>query len=138
MEEIKKLFKNAGADKWTCSHKVQRYCDECERSRDTYFNPFPECTGIESCSKSYKDIIFNRNLNPEMQLEVLKALIRGRWIEFAQYMGELGKEKYYMGRIDLKKHYTGETFEETLAGIANQMWEELPESSKKKIKEILS
>ena len=137
-EEIKKLFKNAGADKWTCSHKIQKYCDENKGCRDPYFNPYPLCKGIKECTEDYKDEVFDRYFSPEMQLEVLKVLIDGLWVELAHYRkGDLGSGCYYAGKVDFKKHFEAPTFEETLAGLVNRMWGSISESARERIREIL-
>ena len=132
-EEIKKLFEKVGAERWTCSQKIQKYCKENKDCRDPYFNPYPICVGFEECTKEYKNKVFDRFLTPEMQLEILKVLMSGTWVEFAQHFGN----KFYMGRIDFKKRFQSETFEECLAGITNLMWEDLSESNKNRIKNIL-
>ena len=76
-------------------------------------------------------------LSESQQLQILQVLIRGRWIEFAQYAGELGKTKYYVGKIDFKAHYEAETFEEALAGLTVRIWENLSSTDKKKVQKIL-
>ena len=132
-EEIRKLFKNAGADKWTCSHKIQKYCDENKGCRDPYFDPYPVCKGLEACTKDYKDEVFDRYFSPEMQLEVLKVLIDGLWIEFAHYRNK----GYYAGKVDFKQHFEAETFEEALAGLVNRVWNSMSDSARERIREIL-
>lgn len=38
-----------------CEHLLQnKYCDEDKPCRDTYFEPFPYCVGIDYCKKDYK------------------------------------------------------------------------------------
>ena len=76
-------------------------------------------------------------LSDSQQLKLLLVLIRGRWIEFAQYVGELGKTKCYVGKVDFKAHFEAEYFDEALAGLTLRLWENLSETDKKKIQEIL-
>ena len=137
-EEIIKLFKNAEADRWVCSQRIQKYCREGKGSRDPLFNPYPVCCGEEACTKDCKDIIFNRYFSEEMQLEVFKVLIEGRWIEFAHYRkGDLGSKSYYAGTVNFKNRFEAETFDETLAGIVNLLWSSMNNEDKNKIKKIL-
>lgn len=77
------------------------------------------------------------SLSDSQQLQLLQVLIRGRWIEFAQYVGELGKPKYYVGKVDFKAHFEAETFEEALAGLTIRIWENLSITDKKKVQKIL-
>lgn len=77
-------------------------------------------------------------LSEHQQLELLKVLIEGRWIEFAHYRkGDLGADHYYAGKVDFKSHFEDEDFAETLAGLTNQIWCNLNETDKEKIREVL-
>lgn len=77
-------------------------------------------------------------LNYRQQIELLKVLIEGRWIEFAHYRkGDLGDFCYYAGKVNFKSHFEDEDFAETLAGLINQTWCNLNETDKEKIREIL-
>ena len=79
-------------------------------------------------------------VSEHQQLELLKVLIEGRWIEFAHYRkGDLGSNPnhYYAGKVDFKAHFEDEDFAETLAGLINQIWCNLNETDKEKIREIL-
>ena len=79
-------------------------------------------------------------LSEHQQLELLKVLIEGRWIEFAHYRkGDLGSNPnhYYAGKVDFKAHFEDEDFAETLAGLINQIWCNLNETDKEKIREVL-
>ena len=137
MEEIKKLFKNAEILACTCSHKIQEYCDEDNYCREVD-EIIPECCGIENCTKKYKDIVFDRYLTDRMQLQLLKVLIEGRWVEFAHYgKNSLKSGYYYAGKIDFKARFEAETFDETLAGLINKLWKNLSEKDQNKIKKIL-
>ena len=69
----------------------------------------------------------------EKQIELLKVIMHGTWIEMAQHFGT----NYYMGRIDFRKHLEAETFEEALAGMTCLLWEELSEKDKERVKDIL-
>ena len=99
----------------------------------------PVREGIVFCRLRYGFSFYpadSRN-QTHQQLQLLQVLIRGRWIEFAQYVGELGKPKYYVGKIDFKAHFEAETFEEALTGLIIRIWENLSEKDKNKIQEIL-
>ena len=76
-------------------------------------------------------------LSESQQLQILQVLIRGRWIEFAQYVGELGIPKYYVGKIDFKSYYKADSFREALAGLTVRIWENMSETDKNKIREAL-
>ena len=81
----------------------------------------------------YSGIPAYSSLSEHQQLEILKVIIHGTWIEISRYFGK----RVYMGRIDYKRRYQAETFEECLAGITNLLWEEMSETSKEKIRKIL-
>jgi hypothetical protein len=77
-------------------------------------------------------------LSEHQQLELLKVLIEGRWIEFAHYRkGDLGSKSYYAGTVNFKNRFEAETFDETLAGIVNLLWSSMNNEDKNKIKKIL-
>lgn len=134
-DEVKKLYKNAEAYSKTCSHKVGRYCDEDNYCRDVD-DIIPECCGLENCTKKYKDIIFGKYFSERAQLEVLKVLIEGRWIEFAHYRkGDKGN--YYAGKVDFKAHFEADDFEEVIAGLTNKLWLYLNDTDKERIRRAL-
>ena len=77
-------------------------------------------------------------LSDGQQLDLLKVLIEGRWIEFAHYRkGDLGSSCYYAGKVDFKAHLEAEEFEEVLAGLIVRLWSNLSPTDQNKIKEIL-
>lgn len=77
-------------------------------------------------------------LSYRQQIELLKVLIEGRWIEFAHYRkGDLGDFCYYAGKVDFKSHFENESFEEVLAGLINLMWENINGTDKEKIRKII-
>jgi hypothetical protein len=83
-------------------------------------------------------VISHELFSEKMQLEVLKELIEGRWIEFAHYRkGDLGSKSYYAGTVNFKNRFEAETFDETLAGIVNLLWSSMNNEDKNKIKKIL-
>ena len=92
-----------------------------------------ECIG-------YEEKYLFPELSEHQQLELLKVLIEGRWIEFAHYRkGDLGSNPnhYYAGKVNFKAYFENEDFTETLAGLTNQIWCNLNETDKERIREIL-
>ena len=53
------------------------------------------------------------SLNSYQQLELLKVLMHGRWVELARWF----PNEYYCGEINFKNRITTESFEETLSGM---------------------
>ena len=83
-----------------------------------------ECIGYDLVYPSF---------TPEKQLELLKVIMHGTWIEMAKHFNT----GYYMGEIDFKSHVEEKTFDEALAAIANLLWENISDKDKEEIKEIL-
>ena len=110
MNEIEELYKKAGVEKI--------------RVNEMIIPSSGECIGYDLVYPSF---------TVEKQIELLKVIMQGTWIEMAQHFGT----KFYMGEINFKKHYEAETFEEVLAGITRLLWEELNPRQKEEIKNIL-
>ena len=73
------------------------------------------------------------SLSSYQQLELLKVLINGRWIELGKHFhGGL-----YMGEISFRHHISTPDFESTLCGLICQCWETFNEEDKERIKSIL-
>lgn len=72
-------------------------------------------------------------LSSYQQLELLKVLIHGRWIEFGRHF----HTGFYMGEINFKHHIQTPNFEDTLCGIICQCWDTFNEEDKEEIRKIL-
>ena len=73
------------------------------------------------------------SLSSYQQLELLKVLINGRWIEFGKHF----HQGYYMGEINFRHHVSTPDFESTLCGLICECWETFNSTDKERIKEIL-
>lgn len=110
MNEIEELYKKAGVEKVRVNEQI--------------IPSSGECIGYDLVYPSF---------TPEKQIELLKVIMHGTWIEMAQHFDT----KFFMGEIDFRKHFEAETFEEVLAGITRLLWEEFSPRQKEEIKEIL-
>ena len=78
------------------------------------------------------------SLSDSQQLDLIKVLIEGRWIEFAHYRkGDLGSSCYYAGKVDFKAHHEDISFDEVIAGLLCKIWSSLNSTDKERVKEIL-
>ena len=73
------------------------------------------------------------SLNYYQQLELLKVLMHGRWVELARWF----PNKYYCGEINFKNRITTESFEETLSGMLLLCYDSFNKQDIGRIKEIL-
>ena len=67
------------------------------------------------------------------QIELLKVLIDGQWIEMSRHFGN----RYYMGTIDFKKRQENESFEDLLCSMIYLCYNNMNNERKQKIKIIL-
>lgn len=118
MCEIEKMYKLANCAEYKCSHKIQRYCDECKSCRDTYFDPYPVCMGND-CNKDYKQIEFVDSFYNEKQYEILKLIVKS------------------FGFNSLDKPIWDKGWDIAVAKLVNQYWEVLSSVEQQKITNIL-
>ena len=73
------------------------------------------------------------SLSSYQQIELLKVLINGRWIEFGKHFSK----GFYMGEINFKHRISTPDFESTLCGLICQCWETFNDEDKERIRSIL-
>ena len=122
MNEIEKLYENAEVKKQIpklCSSN-ELYCKECEAYIE---DVMPYCKNAE-----YPPF------TAEKQLELIKWLINE--VDYITMWHFNNSEKPY--DFDLgSRNSGGETFEDALAQMINNLWQDLTEEEKQQIKEIL-
>ena len=124
MSEIEKLYENVGISK-----RGKRDCTTCE-----YLDCQNYCL-ISENNKCAKFKFVFPDFTAEKQLELIKWLIQE--VDNLNLWYFSGKEEVFdfnLGIINAK----GATFEETLAKIINNLWQDLTEEEKEQIKEILN
>ena len=122
MNEVTKLYENAGIEKEVIPCPAKYYGYDCTRNN----------WDDEDCSC---DIEGYSPFTAEKQLKIIKWLLKSYDIGFSQ----LGQ------RIDtsldgvncISGLGSGDTFEESLAQAINDLWQDLTEEERKQIKEIL-
>ena len=118
MNEVEKMYKLANCAEYKCSHKIQRYCDECKRCRDPYFEPFLVCEG-DNCKKNYKQIEFVYKFDNEKQYKVLKLIVKS------------------FGFNSLDKPIWDKGWDIAIAKLVNHYWNVLSNSEQQEIINIL-
>jgi len=108
MNEIEKLYKNAGV--------VFMKCSECDNNVDCGFGDWKNC---------------HSPFTTEKQLLLIQWLAETRPIHINFYIDKWVIE----GMVRYGKRY--DTFEDALSGYINQIWQDLTEEEKQQIKEIL-
>lgn len=146
MSEITKLYENAGVK--------PTYTDECQMA-DSYYSMAKdlnergilfddymkqECPNKNEMCYETCPYAYNKEFYPpftaEKQLELIKWLaIKG---DFA-YTVDIAKntDAYWTIYFD-DSRWTAEEFEETFAGLINQLWQDLTEEEKEQIRGILN
>ena len=114
MKEIEKLYSLAGV-------KKQLYCDICKAREHS----------LGLCAETKCDV-FYPPFTAEKQIELIKWLIINRGLKPDYDEKEWGFCTYYIGG------YYRETFEEALANLLNELWQDLTDTEKEQIKEILN
>lgn len=117
MSEIEKLYKNAGVEK-------QKYY-ACKRP-------------------DYSDV-FEEKLPPftaEKQLELIKWLAKKKFVAYNNsggwFIGIIPTYSEELGIVCKNKAMNIDSFDEALAGLINNLWQNLSLEEKQQIKEILS
>ena len=125
MNEITKLYENAGVNPIK-----QGYCDwDCDC-------PYPDISCGDDCSYwKYEDETKYPPFTAEKQIELIKWLINE--VDYITMWHFNNSKKPY--DFDLgSRNSGGETFEDALTQMINNLWQDLTEEERKQIKEILS
>lgn len=119
MNEIEKMYENAGIGKrmscfFTCSGET---CSV-------------DCEHFEKLDMSYPPF------TSEKQIELIKLLIKHE--DFCWTIAQQGKDTKYVFYVGYE-HSSGDfkEFTEAIAGIINDLWQDLTDAEKQQIKEIL-
>lgn len=121
MNEIEKLYENAGVEAK----------NKCKSSQCIVTNPHPDwCNKCESLSKAYPPF------TAEKQLELIKLLMEQE--DFSWIIAQRGKNTEYAFYVGYEYSSKGfKEFTEALAGIINNLWQDLTEEEKEQVRRIL-
>lgn len=119
MSEIEKMYENAGIkpDHYRCEgceYDYEDICpDDCPNSQAIYppFTAEKQITLIKFLLKNYEGVDISKKINRFNFL-----------VDNATFIG---------------CHHNDKSFEESLAGVINKLWADMPEEEKQQIKEIL-
>ena len=124
MNEVEKMYENAGVEpKAKCNsgacivtNPSQTWCKQCE----SLYYAYPPFTA-------------------EKQLEIYKYLCKPFLITTRYYFDEFSitAENTFEWRTMTKVSATGKTYEECIAKLVNNLWQDLTEEERKQIKNIL-
>lgn len=121
MSEIEKMYENAGVEKEVIPCPAKYYGYDCTRNN----------WDDEDCSC---DIEGYPPFTAEKQLALIKWLINEiDYISLWHFKNPEAPYDFDLGRY----HSTGLNFEEALAGLINDLWQDLTETEKAEIKRIL-
>lgn len=124
MSEIEKLYENAGIEK---------------TKGDCLFCPLD----VHTCVRSYDECPYYYPLfTAEKQIELIKMLSinyvdkpnKTLWINKDEIANEWFISVHYSDHYGYSNH--ADNFEEALAGLINQLWQDLTEEEKQQVKEI--
>ena len=113
MNELKKMYKLANI-------KAKEYCD---RDSDACMNCCPEWKNRQNCWK-YKSVM--PPFTEEKQLELIKLIATRKGYPDYEYFGTLFDD--YIQLLD---------FNEALAKLVNNLWQDLTDAERTQIEEIL-
>lgn len=121
MNEVTKLYENAGIEKLL-------YCDICKAQEHA----------LGLCAET-KCEPFYPSFTAEKQLELYKYLCKPFLITTRYYFDEfsLTAENTFEWKTMTKVSATGKTYEECIAKLVNNLWQDLTDTDKVQIKEIL-
>lgn len=135
MDEVEKLYKNAGVEKF-CNSDSEfcpvGFCDECN------FNIYPPFTA----EKQIAILMFILNKFGDIGFQKMYS-IRGNdestRKDFIKCLCDCEHETWDSRPVDFyyQKGASGDNFEESLAGLINSLWQDLTEEEHKQIRNIL-
>lgn len=129
MNEIEKLYDNAGI-------KKKPYCElNCSITKNDF-----ECTSY--CLHYEDEGLYYPPFTAEKQLELIKWLARHNFVVCKNLGGwHTGINPTYdedFGITCSKRATNLDSFEEALAGLTNQLWQDLTEEGKEQIRSVLN
>lgn len=119
MNEIEKMYKNAGIENELQGFHCHRNWDICENEH--------KC---KICKHS--ELIYSVPFTAEKQLNIVKFLLNK-----SVYYDTYGDREYWFHLSDKIKNSKYREFSEAIAECINKMWEDLRDYEKQQIKEIL-
>lgn len=124
MNEVEKMYRLANV-------KAKEYCD---RDSDACMNCCPEWKNRQNCWK-YKSVI--PPFTAEKQIAIFKMFCK-RYLEVSQHVEENGDLCFGI-KATVGDYAVGfnKDFAECLADFVNCLWQDLTDTERKKIKEIL-
>lgn len=126
MNEVEKMYSNAGVKKEVIPCPAKYYGYDCTRNN----------WDDEDCSC---DIEGYPPFTAEKQLEIYKYLCKPFLITTRYYFDEFSitAENTFEWKTMTKVSATGKTYEECIAKLVNQLWQDLTDTERTQIKEIL-
>lgn len=138
MSEIEKLYENAGVEiqyGYDVYNKKSEHYRLLNCNKNAVITLFPECK-----SKGYKVTKVNKtaNFTAEKQLELIKWLTKRE--DFA--LGYYPSYNIWVAKTEFCWEYYEKTYEhknpeQALAGLINNLWQDLTDTEKAEIKRIL-
>lgn len=135
MSEIAKMYENANAYKNICKCYFKNIFDySIDYGQDVCIHVEDEIRhGCEGCELAEQNVKYYPPFTAEKQLELIKWLIQ-------KYKTILIEHKLNLFYINIRAIYTGMVhieFDETIAGLFNNLWQDLTEQERTEIAEIL-
>jgi hypothetical protein len=141
MSEITKLYKNAGIkpERQDCCKIADKYWASNTESGFEYLmqKECPhnqECT--DECEYAYDNVIYPQ-FTAEKQIDLIKWLAKKDYYTCDYCEIEPRKDGQEWLSYCHFKSWTSNTFENALAGLINEMWQDLTEEEKQQVKGIL-
>lgn len=128
MSEIEKLYENAGVEKapdFNNCYPEMLKCHHCE-----HYKVIDEYTG-RCLNEVYPEF------TAEKQLELIKWLAQRLDFGLEYYQDKTWAVQTQLGWDGYEKQKEHKNFEEALSGLINTLWQDLTETEKAEIKEIL-
>lgn len=140
MTEIEKMFKNANAYKMLCNcefknlydYRIEYGSDVCDYTESKIKEPCNICKKVKQKIKYYPDFTAKKQLELIKWLSTKELKIRTNKQPYAIYIGILGNDNTCFFGCE------GLYFEQTLAEVINNLWQDLTDQEKEEIRGILN
>jgi hypothetical protein len=121
-------------------NEVEKMYENVELNRDcNLYKHFTECPMKHTQCEDCENFIYPP-FTAEKQLELYKYLCKPFLITTRYYFDEFSitAENTFEWKTMTKVSATGKTYEECIAKLVNNLWQDLTDAERKQIKEILS